>query len=229
MPPWGIQIAAHEFALMDTIPLGLNTDSQRRFTLANRFRFGILPTCHNPFPPFTFIWSSPPKTAVRCCATNPRATRSIRISAASPNNSIARPSSSAAWKTTSICSLDSDAPSRRRNLPDQVWPLCLEAQLAAGSAGEVRVNGGSLVHELTTGNPKSVPRRTPGTEKPVGEWNAYDIVCRSNTVAIHVNGTLQNEITGSSVDAGAIGLQAGGKPVEFRNLVLEPLAEAAKP
>jgi hypothetical protein len=99
----------------------------------------------------------------------------------------------------------------------------------SGSAGEVRVNGGSLVHELTTGNPKSVPRRTPGTEKPVGEWNAYDIVCRSNTVAIHVNGILQNEITGSSVDAGAIGLQAGRKPVEFRNLVLEPLAEAAKP
>jgi hypothetical protein len=78
-------------------------------------------------------------------------------------------------------------------------------------------------------NPKSVPRRTPGTEKPVGEWNAYDIVCRSNTVTIHVNGILQNEITGSSVDAGAIGLQAEGKPVEFRNLVLEPLAETAKP
>ena|SRR5439155_7330944 len=55
------------------------------------------------------------KDAIRSCATNLRATRSTLISAASPNNSIARPSSSAAWKTTSICSRDSDAPSRRPN------------------------------------------------------------------------------------------------------------------
>ena len=47
--------------------------------------------CHNPFPPFTFIWSSPPKTAVRSCATNLRATRSTRISAASPNPASAGP------------------------------------------------------------------------------------------------------------------------------------------
>lgn len=114
------------------------------------------------------------------------------------------------------------------NLPDQVWPLCLEAQLAAGSAGEVRVNGGSLVHELTSGNPKSVPPRTPGIEKPVGEWNAYDILCRSNTVTIQVNGVLQNEITGASVAGGAIGLQAEGKLVEFRNIFLEPLTGSTK-
>ncbi len=106
---------------------------------------------------------------------------------------------------------------------DKVWPLCLEAQLQSGSAGEVRCNGGSSVHELTTEFPKSVPRRQPGSEKPVGEWNSYDIVCRSNSVTIRVNGVLQNEITGSSVSSGAIGLQAEGKPVEFRNIVLAPL------
>ena len=114
------------------------------------------------------------------------------------------------------------------NPPDKVWPLCYEAQLQAGSAGEIRCNSGSLVHELTTENPRSVPRRVPGTEKPAGEWNSYDILCRSNTVTIRVNGTLQNEITGASVDSGAIGLQAEGKPVEFRNIFLEPLPETAK-
>ncbi len=109
------------------------------------------------------------------------------------------------------------------NPPDKVWPLCLEAQLLSGSAGEVRCNGGSRVHELTTEFPRSVPRRQPSSERPVGEWNSYDIVCRSNTVTIQVNGVLQNEITGSSVSSGAIGLQAEGKPVEFRHIVLEPL------
>lgn len=109
------------------------------------------------------------------------------------------------------------------NTPDKVWPLCLEMQLAAGNAGDIRVNGGSLVHELNPEKPGSVPRRTPGTEKPVGEWNSGDIVCRSNTVTVHVNGVLQNEVTAASVASGAIGLQAEGKPVEFRNIVLEPL------
>jgi len=109
------------------------------------------------------------------------------------------------------------------NPPDKVWPLCLEAQLQSGSAGEVRCNGGSRVNELTVKFPKSVPRRQPSSEKPVGEWNSYDIVCRSNTVTIRVNGVLQNEVTGSSVSSGAIGLQAEGKPVEFRNIMLAPL------
>ena len=40
---------------------------------------------------------------------------------------------------------------------------------------------------------------------------------------VRVNGVLQNEVTGASVRSGAIGLQAEGKLVEFRNLVVEPL------
>lgn len=108
--------------------------------------------------------------------------------------------------------------------PDKVWPLCLEAQLLTGNAGEVRANGGAKMNGLTAKHPKSVPRRVSGTEKPVGEWNSYDIVCRGDTVTVRVNGVLQNKITGASVSSGAIGLQAEGKPVEFRNLYLEPLS-----
>lgn len=114
------------------------------------------------------------------------------------------------------------------NPPDKVWPLCFEAQLQAGNAGEIRCNGGSLVHEVTAQNPRSVPRQQPSSEKPAGEWNSYDIICRSNTVTVRVNGTLQNEITGTSVSSGAIALQAEGKPVEFRNIFLEPLSATVK-
>ena len=117
------------------------------------------------------------------------------------------------------------------NPPDKVWPLCFEAQLQSGSAGEVRMNGGSSANGLTPQNPKSVPRQQPSSEKPLGEWNDYDILCRSNTISVRVNGVLQNEITGTSVSSGAIALQAEGKPVEFRNIYIEPLpaAETAKP
>ena len=106
---------------------------------------------------------------------------------------------------------------------DKVWPRCLEAQLLSGSAGEVRCNGGSMVHEVTKEFPKSVPRRQPSSEKAIGEWNSYDIVCRSNTVTVRVNGILQNTVTGSSVSSGFVGLQAEGQLVEFRNIVLQPL------
>lgn len=111
------------------------------------------------------------------------------------------------------------------NGPDKVWPLCLEVQLASGNAGEVRANGGSRVRELTDDHPRSVPRRAEASEKPPGEWNACDITCRGDTATVRVNGVLQNEVSGSSVTAGAIGLQAEGKPVEFRNIAIEPLKE----
>jgi hypothetical protein len=111
------------------------------------------------------------------------------------------------------------------NPPDKVWPLCFEAQLLAGNAGEVRLNGGSRLAGLADPNAKSVPRQHPSSEKPPGEWNSYDIVCRGNTISVRVNGVLQNEVTGTSVDSGFIGLQAEGAPVEFRNIVLDKLPD----
>ncbi len=117
------------------------------------------------------------------------------------------------------------------NPPDKVWPYCFEANTLAGVAGEVRMNGGSKADGLTAQYPKSVPRQQPSSEKPAGEWNAFDIICRGNTISVRVNGVLQNNITGTSASSGAIALQAEGKPVEFRNIFIEPLpgAESPKP
>jgi len=109
------------------------------------------------------------------------------------------------------------------NPPDKVWPQCFEAQLLSGSAGEVRMNGGSKANGLTAQYPISIPRQKPSSEKPLGEWNACDIICKADTITVRVNGVLQNKVTGASATSGAIGLQAEGKLVEFRNLILEPL------
>jgi hypothetical protein len=109
------------------------------------------------------------------------------------------------------------------NPPDKVWPYCFEAQLLAGSAGELRLNGGSRLAGVTDPKIKSLPRQQPSSEKPTGEWNTYDIVCRGNTITIRVNGVLQNAVTGTSADSGTIGLQAEGAPVEFRQVFLEKL------
>jgi hypothetical protein len=109
------------------------------------------------------------------------------------------------------------------NPPDKVWPLCFEAQLQSGSAGEVRLNGGSHIASLADPNAKAVPHQQPSSEKPLGEWNSYDIVCYSNSISVRVNGVTQNEISGTSVSSGKIALQAEGKIVEFQNIYLEPL------
>jgi hypothetical protein len=115
------------------------------------------------------------------------------------------------------------------NPPDKVWPTCLEIQLKAGDAGSVRANGGSRVRELDAAakDPINVSLRAPGKEKPPGEWNACDVVCRGDTVVITVNGVLENKVTGASVSSGAIALQAEGAPVEFRSIHVKPLSTAA--
>jgi len=110
------------------------------------------------------------------------------------------------------------------NPPDKVWPYCYEAQLLAGNAGEIRLNGGSTLQSISPPTAKSVPRRLPSSEKPVGQWNTYDLICRGHSITVRVNGVLQNEVFGTSVDSGCIGLQAEGQLVEFRNLTLKPLA-----
>lgn len=110
------------------------------------------------------------------------------------------------------------------NPPDKVWPYCYEAQLLSDSAGEIRLNGGSYLTGITDPKVKSVPRQQPSSEKPLGEWNSYDITCRGNTITVLVNGVWQNHVTGTSANNGAIALQAEGKLIWFRNIYLEPLS-----
>jgi hypothetical protein len=112
------------------------------------------------------------------------------------------------------------------NGPDKVWPACFEIQLKAGDAGSIRANGGAKVRELDpkAKDPINVALQHPGVEKPVGEWNSADITCRGDTISVVINGTLENRVTGTSADAGAIALQAEGAPVEFRNVRLKPLS-----
>ena len=112
---------------------------------------------------------------------------------------------------------------------DKVWPTCLEVQLKATDAGSIRANGGSRVAELnpTAKDPVNVAHREPASEKPVGEWNACDVICRGDTVTVTINGVRQNHVTAASVTSGAIALQAEGAPVEFRNIVVRPLPAGA--
>ncbi len=110
---------------------------------------------------------------------------------------------------------------------DVVWPKGLECQLAAGNAGDFWVIGGVETKEHAKGGRRISSRRTmklkDSTEKPAGQWNSYDIICKDDWVVVMVNGVLQNVATGCSVRSGKICLQSEGAPVEFRNIYIEPL------
>jgi hypothetical protein len=115
---------------------------------------------------------------------------------------------------------------------DRLVPVCVEAQLLSTRAGDLLIDGGAIL----TSNPKVkglqvVRRREESSEKALGQWNAYDIMCRGNAITVRVNGVLQNEVEGASAPSGAplssgyIALQAEGKAIEFRNIWIEPLAK----
>ncbi len=110
---------------------------------------------------------------------------------------------------------------------DVVWPKGLECQLASGNAGDFWVIGGVEIKEHAKGGQRVSGRRTiklnQSSEKPPGQWNTYDIICKDDWVVVVVNGILQNVATGCSVRSGRICLQSEGAPVEFRNIYIEPL------
>jgi hypothetical protein len=107
--------------------------------------------------------------------------------------------------------------------PDAVWPLCFEAQLKAGNAGQIVGLGLDIPDAPLQAGRKRAPKLADSSEKPLGGWNAYEIFCRGDTIEVFVNGVRQNHVTRLPVSAGAIALQLEGFPVEFRNVWLEPL------
>ncbi len=118
--------------------------------------------------------------------------------------------------------------------PDKVWPKSLESQLASGNAGDFWLIGegrGYLenieTREHAKGDDRVRGRRVRklkvSSEKPLGQWNAYDIICKDDWVVVLVNGVLQNIATKCSITSGKICMQSEGTPVEFRNIYIEPL------
>jgi len=108
--------------------------------------------------------------------------------------------------------------------PDRVWPRSIEAQLAAGHAGDFWVIGGAEFNEHTARFSRRTQKRYAAAERPMGEWNRMEIICEGDRIEVRVNGILQNTATGASLEHGFIALQSEGSPIAFRRVHLRPLA-----
>ena len=114
--------------------------------------------------------------------------------------------------------------------PDVIWPAHYQGQLKYENAGDFIVHGVGVKATLGDSTYVSsdtlkpiIPKLHPTNETPAGEWNSYDITCMGSTIELNVNGLLQNTATNCSLTKGAIGLQAEGSRIQFRNLWIEHL------
>ena len=107
------------------------------------------------------------------------------------------------------------------------WPVCFQMQLKLARAGDMLpMNDAKFAEKLSTAPGAKTPqldRASESSEKPLGEWNTCDILCRGDTIEVLVNGVRQNKITGCAPAAGKIGFQLEGTPFELRNVQIAPL------
>ncbi|MFM7316178.1 MAG: DUF1080 domain-containing protein [bacterium] len=113
---------------------------------------------------------------------------------------------------------------------DKVWTKSVECQIQEHDCGDFyMVDGTSAVIDG-----KREPRykkKTKDTEKPNGQWNTVEVICKGDTVKHIVNGELVGEASGLSADKegktpltkGKIILQSEGAEVFYRNITLTPI------
>ena len=85
----------------------------------------------------------------------------------------------------------------------------------------------SALGQLLRGKTEVLPSKTP--KFPINEWVKFRMEARGKKLSLDVNGARAWEFDQLDVDHGYIGIQAEGRPLDFRNLRVEELATNAPP
>jgi Domain of Unknown Function (DUF1080) len=111
-------------------------------------------------------------------------------------------------------------------LPDKVWPPCIQNQGKSGRQGDLFVMAGAECKEhLALGKDANTPVALRGepNENPVGEWNTNVTVCDSNHILAIINWKPLNQISECTISSGFVGIQSEGADFEIRKIFLDPL------
>lgn len=111
-------------------------------------------------------------------------------------------------------------------LPDQVWPVCVQNQGKSGRQGDLFVMAGAECKEhLALGKDANTPVAFKGApnENAIGEWNTNVTVCVGDKIWAIINGKTLNKITECTVSSGFIGIQSEGAEIEIRKISAVPL------
>ena len=108
--------------------------------------------------------------------------------------------------------------------PDKVWPKSIEAQGQFNALGDIwNIDGFPMKVDPARTSGRHTRKLHPSNEKPVGQWNDYEIYLNRGDLQLVVNRLLQNRASECWETPGRIGLQSEGTPIEFLNLVLIPI------
>lgn len=106
---------------------------------------------------------------------------------------------------------------------DKVWPRSVEAQLMSGQAGDFwNIGNIPMTTDPARTNGRNT-RRAATNERPIGEWNQYEIIVDGGDITLLVNGMELNRATDVEHIPGWIALQAEGAEIHFRNIRLAPI------
>ncbi len=113
--------------------------------------------------------------------------------------------------------------------PDKVWPRSIEAQGQSDAMGDIwNIDKFPMKVDPSRTNGRHTGKMHKSNEKPIGQWNEYEINLDKSNLELYVNGLLQNTATECWETPGKICLQAEGSPMEFRNIVLIPIVKKDK-
>ncbi|MBI2823404.1 MAG: DUF1080 domain-containing protein [Planctomycetia bacterium] len=108
--------------------------------------------------------------------------------------------------------------------PDKVWPKSIEAQLQSREAGDFwNIDMFPMKVDPARTKGRNTKKLKETNEKPLGEWNNYEITVDHGTITLKVNGEVQNVATECEEVPGKIGLQSEGAEIQFRNIRLTPI------
>ncbi len=109
---------------------------------------------------------------------------------------------------------------------DKVWPKSIEAQGQSGSMGDIwNIDNVKMTVAEDRTRGRHTTKRHPSNERPIGEWNDYEMTLDGGDLEIKVNNLVQNTATEVDEAGGKICLQSEGSPKEFRNIVLVPIGK----
>jgi hypothetical protein len=109
-------------------------------------------------------------------------------------------------------------------LPDKVWPQCVQVQGKHERLGDLFLMAGAEAKEHRgLGQNTPVPFRGPSRENPVGQWNLAETICVNHKVESFINGYFVNEISDCTLNDGFIGIQSEGGDIEIRTISFSPL------
>jgi 3-keto-disaccharide hydrolase len=119
---------------------------------------------------------------------------------------------------------------------DTVWPNSVEAQLAAGQAGDfwLIADDKKQLPKLELDESRKDPKNKEGrhyfridkdtpVEKKFGEWNQYEITCKGGDITLVVNGKKVNEGKNGALTKGRIALQSEGAEIHFKDIEIKSL------